>query len=156
MPYIDAVIVCKWAVGSDGKNRPIALDDVFAWAIENEEELPIGSFGRREDLTGQDRIRQRIQNNMALFVARLVVTVTTAQHFASDNRFWTLGYWQRDDEGGVITHNWDTPLTAEERTQAANYITLNSFITPAQINAAFDPTDTRREIAEKLKDYFRS
>ena len=87
--------------------------------------------------------------------AKLEVTVPTATQFAADSRIWTLGYWRRDDDGSVLSHNWDTPLTGAERAQAVTYVANNSAITLAQIQAAFDATDTRREIAQKLRAFFR-
>jgi len=159
MPYIDAVIFTKW-VKDGGTNVPNAISDIYAWANANDEYLPEGEsgkgpFGRYEDLTGQANVHQKILDNLAVFAAKLEVTVATAQQFASDNRFWTLGYRRFDDEGEVTFSNWDTTLTTAERQQAVNYITTNSSITAQQLANVFDVDDTRLEIAQKLKDYFR-
>ncbi len=160
MTYLDAVIFTKWTQDAEGHNVPNAISDIYAWAVANGEYLPeghsgVGPFGRYQDLTGQANVHQRILNNLAVFVAKLEITVATAQHFAADPRIWTLGYWRRDDDGAVIAHNWDTILTTAERQQAAAYITANSAITAQQLATAFDATDTRREIAQKLKAFFR-
>lgn len=155
MPYIDAVIFTKYIQDADGSNVPNAVSDIYAWAIANNEALPDGSFGKYSDLTGFDNVHQRILDNLAVMVAKLEITVPTAQQFASDPRFWTLGYWRRDDEGSVIDHNWNTTLTVAERQQAVSYITSNSNITAQQLASAFDATDTRAVIASKLKAFFR-
>jgi len=155
MPYIDCVILGKWVKHANGKNVPDAVYDIYAWAIANGEQLPDGVYGRYEDLTGQANVHQRILDNLAVFCAKLEITVPTAQHFANDPRFWVLGYWRRDDEGAVLDHNWNTTLTVAERQQAAGYVTANSNITAQQLAAAFDATDTRAEIANKLKAFFR-
>ena len=161
MPYIDAVIFTKYVKDAEGVNVPNAISDIYAWAIANDEYLPegqsgIGPFGRYEDLTGQADVHERILDNLAVFCAKLEVTVPTAQQFATDSRIWTLGYWRRDDEGGVIDHNWNTALTPDERQEAAAHITNNSAITVQQLAAVFDPTDTRAEIASKLMAFFRT
>ena len=160
MPYIDAIIFTKWVKDDEDANVPNAISDIYAWAIANDEYLPegnpgVGPFGRYEDLTGQANVHQRILDNLAVFCAKLEITVTTAQQFASDPRIWTLGYWRRDDEGAVLDHNWDTTLTTAERQHAANYITSNSNITVQQLAAVFDATDTRQEIATKLRAFFK-
>ena len=51
MPYIDAVIFTKWEKDAEGTNVPNAIDEIFAWAVANDEYLPegqsgIGPFGR--------------------------------------------------------------------------------------------------------------
>ncbi len=157
MPYIDAVIFTKWVKGTDGTNVPNAITDIYAWAIANGENLPLEPtcFGRWEDLTGQDNVHQRILDNLAVSISKLEITVATAAKFASDTRIWTLGYRRLDDEGEVVFSNWDTPLTTQERQQAANYITANSNISAQQLANAFDASDTRMEIARKLKAFFR-
>ncbi len=160
MPYIDAVIFTKYIKDADGTNVPNAISDIYAWAIANDEYLPEGEsgkgpFGRYEDLTGQANVHQRILDNLAVFCAKLEITVPTAQHFANDPRIWTLGYWRRDDEGAVLSHNWDEPLSVEDRQQAVNYITNNSNTTAGQLAAVFDADDTRADIAKKLKAFFR-
>ena len=97
MPTIDAVVFCKWNRNGAGKIKPDALYDVLAWALANEEYLPgTACGGTWEDLVGRVDNHQRILDNLAVFCARLEVTVPTAQHFANDPRFWTLGYWRRD------------------------------------------------------------
>ena len=159
MPFIDAVIITRWAEDA-GVWSPDAVNDIFAWALANDEYLPggrskVGPFGRYEDLTGQVDVRQQILDDLAVFVAKLEVTPATAQHFADDPRIFTLGYWQRDDEGNAMDDNWDTALTVEERQRAVNYITSNSKITAQQLANVFDATDTRKEIARKLKEFFR-
>jgi len=160
MPYIDAVIFSKWKQDADGNNVPDLIDEIYARAIANDEYLPEGEstkgpFGRWEDLTGQANVHQRILDNLGVFVAKLEVTVATAQHFTGDPRIWTLGYRRFDDEGEQTFSNWNTTLTAQERQQAANYVTSNSNITAQQLAQKFDATDTRREIARKLKAFFR-
>ena len=160
MPSIDAVVLGKWVVGPNGKNVPNGFYDVNAWAIANDEFLPGGQSGKGPfhfytDLTELANVHQRILDNLAIYVAKLEVTVNTAQQFVSDPRFWTLGYWRKDDEGVVIDHNWGTTLTLAERQAAAQYVTNNSAITAQQLAAVFDASDTRAEIAEKLKVFFR-
>lgn len=160
MSLIDAVIFVRWVENINGVNIPNAVDDIFAWAIANDEYLPegqsgIGPFGRYEDLTGQANVHQCILDNLAVFAAKLEVTPATAQQFASDPRIWTLGYRRFDDEGNILFSNWDMPLTAQERQRAANYITDNSNITAQQLANVFDADDTRQEIAQKLKAFFR-
>ncbi len=157
MPYIDAIVFTKWVKDAEDTNVPNAIADIYAWAIANGEFLPYDpdSYGKYQDLTAQANIHQRILDNLAVFCAKLEITVTTAQHFAGDNRIWTLGYWRKDDEGAVIEHNWDTTLTAGERQQAVSYVTSNSAITAQQLTARFDATDTRRQIAQKLRAFFR-
>jgi hypothetical protein len=159
MPYIDAVIFTKYVKDGDD-NVPNAIADIYAWAIANDEYLPEGEsgkgpFGRYEDLTGQANVHQCILDNLAVMCAKLEVTVNTATQFGADARIWTLGYRRLDDDGSVLFSNWGTTLTGAERTQAVNYVTNNSAITEAQIQAAFDASDTRREIATKLKAFFR-
>lgn len=155
MPYIEAYVFVKYVKDAEGTNVPNAISDIYAWAIANGEQLPDGPCGRYEDITGQANVHQRILDDLAVFVAKVEMTVPTAQHFASDPRIWTLGYWRRDDEGETLDHNWDETLTATERQQAVDYITSNSAITAAQLAAAFDADDTRAEIAQKLKAFFR-
>lgn len=160
MPKVDAVVLVKWAQDTEGRNIPNALSDVFAWAIANGENLPgePTCFGRRADLTHQASglaMVQRILDNLAVFCARLEVTVVTAQQFAADPRIWTLGYRQLNDDGEVTFSNWNGPLSSEERQQAITYVTANSAITAQQLAAVFDVDDTRLEIAEKLKAFFR-
>jgi hypothetical protein len=156
MPYIDAVIFTKYVKDGDD-NVPNAIADIYAWAIANGENLPNepSCFGRYSDLTGQANVHQCILDNLAVMCAKLEVTVNTATQFAADARIWTLGYRRLDDDGSVLFSNWGTTLTGAERTQAVNYVTNNSAITEAQIQAAFDASDTRREIATKLKAFFR-
>ena len=159
MPVIDAVVITKW-VENDGVRMPNAMQDISAWAVANDEYLPggrsgIGPYWRYVDLTGQADVRQQLLDNLAVFVAKMEVTPATAQHFADDPRIFTLGYWQRDDEGNAMDDNWDTALTVEERQRAVNYITSNSKITAQQLANVFDATDTRKEIARKLKEFFR-
>lgn len=160
MPYIDGIIFCRYVKDAQGENSPTAIQDINEWARANDEYLPRGRSGfgpyiYYEDLTAQANVHERILENLAIFCAKLEITVNTAQHFASDNRIWTLGYWRRDDEGAVLDHNWNETLTAGEREQAVDYVTANSNITAQQIQAAFDATDTRREIAQNLTAFFR-
>jgi len=160
MPMIDAVVFLKWIPDVDGNNVPDAVDEIYAWAIANDEYLPegyagIGPFGRYEDITGQDNVHQKILDNLGVFVAKLQLTPTTAAQYASDPRLWTLGYKRFDDEGEVTFSNWGEPLTVAERQQAVNYITTNSAITAQQLATVFDASDTRLEIAQKLKAFFR-
>jgi hypothetical protein len=156
MPYIDAIIFTKYVQDGDGDNVPAAIADVHAWAVANEEYLPWGAPYRYEDLTGRANVHQAILDNLAVFCAKLQVAVATATQFAGDSRIWTLGYWRRDDEGSILDHNWTDTLTAGERTQAVDYITANSAITAAQIQAAFDASDTRQQIAQKLRAFFKA
>ena len=160
MAITEAVAFMKWVKDDDDRNVPDAVSDIYAWAIANDEYLPEGEsgkgpFGRYEDLTGQANVHQRILDNLGVFAARLEITDATANHFASDPRFWVLGYKRFDADGEQIASNWDTALTAEERQRAANYITNNSNITAQQLASKFDVDDTRLEIAEKLKAFFR-
>lgn len=155
MATIDAVIFGKYVKNAEGHNVPNGITDIYAWAIANGEQLPDGTYGRYEDLTGAANVHQRILDNLAIFAAKLEITPATAQQFAADSRFWTLGYRRLDDEGEVTFSNWNTTLTAGERQQAANYVTNNSNITAQQLAARFDASDTRREIAQKLKAFFR-
>jgi len=160
MPLIDAVVFLRWIPDANGNNVPDVVDEIFAWAIANDEYLPeghsgIGPFGRYEDITGQDNVHQKILDNLGVFAANLQLTPTTAAQFAADPRLWTLGYRRLDDEGVVEFSNWNTTLTLAERQQAAAYITTHSAITIEQLAAAFDADDTRLEIARKLKAFFR-
>ena len=167
--YIDAVIFTKWVKEDMGNgemaNVPDAISDVNAWAIANDEFLPEGESGkgpfyRYEDLTGQANVHQRILDNLGVFAAKLQITPATAAHFASDPRFWTLGYRRvavdpETREETVINSNWDEPLSSEQRQQAATYVTNNSNITAQQLAARFDVADTRLEVARKLKAFFK-
>ncbi len=160
MPYIEAVIFVKWVVDGRGVNNPSAISDIYAWAMANDEFLPGGvsgggPFGKYEDLTGQMNVKQRILDNLGVFVARLEITVATAAQFANDARIWTLGYKRFDDEGEQTFSNWNTPLSAAERQKAVNFITNNSNITTQQLSNKFNASDTRLEIANKLKEFFR-
>lgn len=160
MPLIDAVVFTRWVPDIDGNNVPDAVDEIYAWAIANDELLPeaisdFGPYGRFEDITGQDNVHQRILDDLGVFCANLHLTPVTAAQFADDSRLWTLGYRRYNDEGKVTFSNWGTTLTAEERQQAVNYITTHSKITQQQLAAVFDPADTRREIAQKLQAFFR-
>ena len=159
MAYIDAVIFTKYVEevqNGETVNVPNAISDIFAWARANNEQLPDGTFGRYEDLTGCANVHQAILDNLSIMCAKLEVTVATAQQFASDPRIWALGRWVKDDEGEVTNSNWQTTLTSAERTQAINYITSNSAITAGQLATAFDASDTRAQIANKLKAFFRN
>lgn len=155
MPYIDAVIFTKYVKDAEGTNVPNAISDIYQWAIANGEALPDGSFGKYSDLTGAANVHQRILDNLAVFVAKLEITVATAAQFASDPRIWTLGYKRFNDEGEQTFSNWNTTLTVAERQQAGDYVSANSNITAAQLAARFDATDTRAQIAQKLKEFFR-
>lgn len=160
MPYIDAVIFTKWVKDAEDTNVPDAIDDIYAWAIANDEFLPEGEsgkgpFGRWEDLTGQANVHQRILDNLGVFAAKLEITTATAAQFASDPRIWTLGYKRFNDEGEQTFSNWSDTLTVAERQQAVQYITNNSNITAQQLANRFDATDTRKVIAQKLKEFFR-
>lgn len=160
MPYIDAVIFTKWVQDDQSANVPNAIQDINVWARANDEYLPegqsgIGPYFLYEDLTGQANVHQRILDNLAVFCAKLEVTASTAQQFAADARIWTLGYWRKDDEGAVLSSNWNEILTAAERQQAVDYVTANSAITAQQIQAAFDATDTRWKVGQKLTAFFR-
>jgi len=133
-------------------NVPDAISDIYAWAIANGEQLPDGSFGKYEDLTGQSA--SRIFTGLKIFAARLQITNATAQHFKDDARFFTLGYKRLDDEtGDVLASNWDEPLDVTSRTRALTYLTNHGY-TVQQIAARFSALDTRREIAVKLKKLF--
>ena len=157
MQYIDAVVFVKWVKDSEGSNVPDAIDDIFGWAIANDQYLPEGEscFGRYEDMTGQANVHQRILDNLGVFAARLEITVATAAYFAGDARIWTLGYKRFNDKGELQLSNWSEKLSAAERQQAVNYITNNSNITAQQLANKFDATDTRKVIAQKLKEFFR-
>lgn len=161
MPYIEAIIFCKWNEDADGVNRPNAIRDIYAWARANNETLPEvdnkgnSLVGRYSDLTGQANVHQRILDNLGVFVAKLEITTATAAQFASDNRIWTLGYKRFNDEGEQTFSNWNTTLTVDERQKAVQYITNNSNITVAQLANKFDATDTRKVIAQKLKEFFK-
>ncbi|GAG99708.1 unnamed protein product, partial [marine sediment metagenome] len=78
--YIDAVVFTKWVKNAVDAAVPDTINDIFAWAIANDEFLPEGEsgrgpFGRYENITGrQVNIHQRILDNLAIFVARLQVT----------------------------------------------------------------------------------
>lgn len=160
MPYIDAVIFTKFVL--DGEGNPVfhAISDIFTWAIANDENLPHDPtcYGKCTDLTGQTggpAMKQRILDNLAIFCAKLEITTATAAQFVADARIWTLGYKRYNDDGEEMFSNWGDSLTAGERQQAATYVTTNSAITAQQLAAAFDPSDTRLEIARKLKAFFR-
>jgi len=160
MPYIDAVIFSKWKQDADGNNVPDVIDEIYAWAIANDEYLPEGQsgkgpFGRWSDVCGQANVHQRILDDLAVFVGKLEITVNTAQHFANDARLFVLGYRRLDDEGNVLFSNWNEPLSSQERQKAAQYVTSHCRITAQQLAQAFDATDTRLEIARKLKAFFR-
>lgn len=159
MPVIDAVIIARW-VDVDGNKHPDAIDDIYVWALANDEYLlggrsGFGPFGKYQDLTGQVNVHQKVLDNLGIFIAKLEVTPVTAQQFANDPRIWTLGYWRRGDDGEPIADNWNTTLTVEDRQLAVSYITSNSKITAQQLANVFDVTDTRKEIARKLKEFFR-
>lgn len=154
MPYIEAIIFTKY-VKDGNDNVPNAISDIYAWARANNQQLPDGSFGKYSDLTGAANVHTRILDNLAVFVAKLEITTVTAAQFASDPRIWTLGYKRFNDEGEQTFSNWNTALTADERNQAGDYVSANSKITKPQLAARFEATDTRREIAEKLKEFFR-
>ena len=151
MPYIEAVVFTRWVQDADGNNVPDAVDDIYAWARSNNEQLPDGSFGKYEDITGQST--SRILAGLKVFAAKLTITVATAQHFASDNRFWTLGFKRFDDEGEQVDSNWDIRLSSTNRQAAITYITNHGY-TLEQIASKFDTTDTRLVIAKKLKALF--
>lgn len=159
MPYIDALIFTRWVKDAEGAKVPNAISDIFTWAMANDQEISHTPkticYGKCMDVTAQKNIDQRILDNMALYVANLIVTVATAAHFANDPRIWTLGYKRFDDDGEVVFSNWDTPLTAQEQQQAAGYITSNSGISAQQLAKVFSASDTRLEIAKKLKAFFR-
>jgi hypothetical protein len=160
MPSIDAVIFVKWVKDGRGVNVPDAISDIYAWAMANDEFLPVGMsgggpFGKYEDLTGQANINKRILDNLGVFAARLEITVATAAHFANDARIWTLGYKRFDDDGEQTFSNWNTALSNAERNKAINFITNNSDITVQQLSNKFNASDTRLEIANKLKELFR-
>ena len=161
MPYIDAIVFTKWVEDPQGASVPNALGEIMQWGLDNDETLPIELFGphpeggKYRDITAQANTHQRILDNLGVFCAKLVVTVATAQHFAADPRIWILGYWRRDDDGTLLDDNWDTTLNPMERQEAVDYVTANSNISAAQLAAAFDASDTRREIAQKLKAFFR-
>lgn len=160
MPYIDAIVLTKWVKDVEDTNIPNAISDIYTWAVANDEYLPEGEsgkgpFGRYEDLTAQANVHQRVLDNLAVFCAKLEVTVATANQFSTDPRIWMLGYWRRNDEGEVLDHNWSTTLSEAERQEVIDYVTSNSVITTQQIVAAFDATDTRQEIAQKLRAFFR-
>ena len=160
MPLIDAIVFLKWVPDVNGNNVPDAVDEIYAWAIANDEYLPegysgVGPFGRYEDITGQDNVHQCILDDLGVFAAKLELTSTTAAHFASDPRLWTLGYKRINDEGEQTFSNWDITLSVAERQQAVDYITTHSKITVQQLAVAFDATDTRREIVQKLRAFFR-
>lgn len=160
MAVTDAVIFTKWVEDADGVNVPNAVSDIYAWAIANDAYLPEGEsgkgpFGRYEDLTGQANVHQRILDNLGIFAARLEVTDATAAQFASDPRIWTLGYKRFDEDGNMISSNWDQVLSAGQRQEALDYVTANSDIEVQQLSNRFDVDDTRLEIAQKLKEFFR-
>ncbi len=160
MAYIDAVVFVKWVKDAEGLNEPAAIGDIYAWAIANDQYLPEGKsgkgpFGRYEDLTGQANVHQRILDNLGVFAAKLEITTTTAMHFVNDSRIWTLGYKRFNNQGEQVFSNWSEKLSADERQQAVNYITNNSNITAQQLAGKFDASDTRLEIARKLKEFFR-
>ena len=159
MAYIDAVVFVKWVKDAEGLNEPAAIGDIFSWAVANDEYLPEGEsgkgpFGRYEDLTGQANVHQRILDNLGVFAAKLEITTATAMHFVNDPRIWTLGYKRFNDKGEQTFSNWNTTLTVAERQKAVNYITNNSNITTQQLANKFDASDTRLEIARKLREFF--
>lgn len=147
----NAMVFTRWVTDADGNNIPDAVDDIYAWAMANNSPLPDGSFGKYEDITGQPA--SRILAGLKVFAARLQISDATAQHFASDNRFFLLGYDRLDDEGNVIASNWNQPLDVASRTRALNYL-INHGYTMQQITSRFSASDTRREIAQKLKALF--
>jgi hypothetical protein len=157
MPYIGAIVFTKWAENVPGKVRPDAIDDVFSWALSNGERLPNDPDcgAKFTDLTGQANTHTQILDNLAIFIGDLEITTATAAQFAADPRIWTLGYRRFNDDGEVTFSNWNEPLTVEERQQAGDYVSANSKITKAQLAARFDAEDTRRDVAEKLKEFFR-
>ena len=160
MQYIDAVVFVKWVKDSEGSNVPAAIGDIFTWAVANDQYLPEGEsgkgpFGRYADLTGQTNVHQRILDNLGVFAVKLEITITTAMHFNYDPRIWTLGYQRFNDKGELQFSNWSEKLSAADRQQAVNYITNNSKITVQQLANKFDVSDSRLEIARKLKDFFR-
>jgi hypothetical protein len=154
MPVVDAVIFTKWIKDTEGGHVPNAIADIYAWAIANGELVPsIGpnAYGRYKDVTGQ--LAPTILADK-VFCARLEVSPVTAQQFSSDPRIWTLGRKIIDDEGNVTDSNWDTPLTAPERTQALDWLEAHG-IDRATVAARFSASDTRKQIADKLVEFFK-
>jgi len=152
---IDAVIFTRYFQDTDGRWRPVALKDIYAWARANNETLPGGtSYGKYEDLTGQSQPALRA---IKVFAARLIVSNATATQFADDSRIFILGYQRLSDDielaGQVLFSNWNTTLTQDEIDRLVSYL-LNHGYTMQQITAHFSASDTRLEIARKLKELF--
>lgn len=153
--YVEAIIITKWVVDARGVAVPNVVNEMFLYAEAGEYTVPVGpKYGSYSCLAAGTGGHQKILNDLGVFVARILVAVPVAQHFAEDLRLFQLGYWVKDEEGDVVSHNWDTALPTEERTRVVNYITNNSKVTQAQLAAVFNATDTRREIAAKLRVFF--
>lgn len=157
MPYVEAVIFTT-RVTRNGKGWPDAVADIDAWAIANDEFLPggqsgIGPFRLYSDLTG---IARADFTDGKVFIGQITITTATAQQFSADPRIFVLGRRIMDDEGNVTSSNWNTtkPLTVEERTQVLDWLE-DKGISREQVAARFNADDTRLEIANKLKVFFR-
>lgn len=153
--YVEAVIITKWVIDSRGVAVPDVVNEIFLYAEAGEYTIPVGpKYGSYSCLATGTGGHQKIFEDLAVFVARILMAVPVAQHFADDLRLFQLGYWVKDEEGNVVSHNWNTILPTEERTRVVNYITNNSKVTQAQLAAMFNATDTRAEIADKLRAFF--
>jgi len=155
MPYINAVVFTIFKHDANGNNVPDVIDEIFAWAIAADEYLPegasgVGPFGKYEDLTGQPSPSPG--NAVA---ARLIITVPTAQQFASDGRIFTLGRKVLDGEGEVTDSNWDTTLTAAEILQVKTWW-INRGYDWDKVKNNFSASDTRREIGVKIRAWLKN
>lgn len=153
MPYVEATIIVPWIKDAVGF-LPDALDDISAWAIANDEYLPGGISG-----FGPFSLYEEINDNITpvldgLFVAKLTINQNTANQFAADARIHILSRKVFDEDGNETSSNRDAALTAGERTTILNWLEVKG-VDRAQVTARFDASDTRAEITNKLKAYFR-
>jgi len=150
---IEAVLFTTYAQSADGKWRPVVLHDIYSWARANNALMPDGeTYGRYEDITGQPIPALR---PIKVFAAKVEVANATAQQFSDDPRLFILGYRRLSDDGlyTVEASNWNTTLTQDEIDRVVTYL-LNHGYTMEQITAHFSASDTRLEIARKLKELF--
>lgn len=153
MPTVDAVVFTTWKHDANDNDVPNAIDDIFAWAVANNESLPLEPTvcGRYEDVTAI------LAPDIAIgkvFACKLEITMATGAQFAADPRIFTLGRRIFDDDGNVTNSNWNTTLSGGERKQVLDWLE-NHGISRAQVSARFGGNDTRLEIAQKLKAYFK-
>lgn len=149
MPTVDAVVFTQFTETEEGFTYG-ALDEIIGWGLDNVEFLPGTQTGGWWT---------EVNDNIApllgrISCVRLIVTVATAQQFAADSRIFTLGRRIFDDDGNVTNSNWNTTLSDGERKQVLDWLE-NHGISRAQVSARFGGSDTRLEIATKLKAYFK-